>query len=245
MTSEFHVSNSIVVSYRHNPYSFDGPDFQRRTPSPIPAPLFHCVPSEPSATTSAPAPCGMGFEEDAATNSWSSSDNHLTQSDESFEGSLTSCPSAGSSTQQRRKPIASPASVFHQNLRGRVSYLPNDEIPIVRLATTPHPKASKLFVGQIRLEVTCVQLAGIFRELTGITPSTVVAHGPGCFFAYFLSHSDSVTARRLHNSVLFDTTGVWYAANPAEAGYLQEYTKAQRPAMKNVRLPRTAMVVRR
>lgn len=136
--------------------------------------------------------------------------------------------------------------VFHKALVGMCACVQPEQMNNHGLvdSVTHHPQATKIFVGQVRLELTATQISGMFKLLAGVTPLSVVPHGPGCYFAYF-NPEDADAAKDLHNRVLFDKRGLWFAQTEKEATFLQEYVLNERRYMKNARLPRATLVVRR
>ena len=138
--------------------------------------------------------------------------------------------------------------VHHEALIGHIRYLPMESCLSRNLPSAGADRTMKhlrLFVGQVRLEITASQLAGICHVLAGVTLIAAEPRGPGCFFAYVKKKADLSRVGKLHNAILFDNNGIWYAETADERRLLQEYTNGNRTNMKDAHLPRTTMVVRR
>lgn len=176
-------------------------------------------------------------------------------------------------------------AVVRNELNGRVPYLhfpPMEEMQrIVKVAkdametldterlaanpdlpVTPDGRLKKsympVFFGQVPFSTTQHHLTWLLLHVTGLVPSAVSNHSPGCFTCYFANLDECNAVLSLNKRMLFDTNGVWAAQDPYQtdlvftsANFWRQKQQQQQMDEANgittgeqiPRLPRGAMVV--
>ena len=136
-----------------------------------------------------------------------------------------------------------PDGVYHRQLIGKCQFIsppnlsPRDE-------PTPTYPCYRLFLGQIRFETTTTELQWIIRFVSGVRALKIEPRNSGCFLAYFKNYEDLAHVKALNKRILFDHHGIWFAAQPSQAEYLQHYVSSNLTNIgRGFRLPKDMMVV--
>lgn len=102
----------------------------------------------------------------------------------------------------------------------------------------------RLFVGQVRFEVTAAQLATLIARSTGVSPARVESHRVGCHIVYLSSEADRQKVASLDRHVLFDINGAWLARGEAALATLHIHLEScDRQTLQRRHLPRSPIIV--
>ncbi|SCU71364.1 uncharacterized protein TEOVI_000294500 [Trypanosoma equiperdum] len=153
-----------------------------------------------------------------------------------FVSSSSSSPLTARSTSGYQEEETSPYSISgaeylsagehiaHTALSGKCSFFSFPEgLPSFRPPSVPAERTHKLFIGQLRFEMSLEALVWFLHETVNVNVCNIEKRGCGCAIISLSSEADREAVLQLKERLLVDIGGMWYARSDEECCNLHNY----------------------